>query len=179
MKRYFIPILILLIIVFNSACSFTLKSNAEKTAYDFIKDYFTFYDTEKIIDYETYEELGVVFADRFKPYMTDKAYRSFVSNRDLYRIFDIAAKGRTVVEIRNIKLKLREQYKEDNSLYYEYSGEIFITPLGDITPEKQSANIVGEIMLTKQNNAFKVTHFIMRGTTEWFDLIKNFESVLY
>jgi hypothetical protein len=154
-------------------------SKSEKTAYEFIENYFTFYDTEKIIDYETYEKLENEFSERFKSFMTEKAYRSFTSNRDLYRVFDIAAKGRTTVGIKNIKLQLKERYKEDDSLYYEYSGDIFIIPFGKIRPEKESANIIGEILLTKQNNTFKVSHFIMRGTTEWFDLLKNFESVLY
>lgn len=179
MKRCFIFTIILLLLITFSSCNFLRESSPEGTAYEFIKSYFTFYDTEKIIDYETYEKLGNDFLSKFKPYMTDKVYRSFISSRDPYQIFDIAAKGRTTVEIRDIKLKLKKEYNEDNSLYYEFSGEIFINPLGEIRPTKQSANIAGEIMVTEHNNTFMITHFVMRGTVEWFDLIKNFESVLY
>lgn len=178
MKNNYILIFILSSLIIFTSCDIALKSKAEKNAYEFIKNYFTYYDAEKIIDYESYEKLKNEFSERFKPLMTEKAYRSFISNTDPYRIFDIAAKGRAVIEIKNITLKLKEEYKEDNSLYYEYTGDIVITPLGAIKPKNNSANIVGEIMLQKENDTYKITHFIMRGTTEWFELIKNYESVL-
>jgi hypothetical protein len=178
MRRYFIIVLIFSLLFTSYGCNLIFKSSAEKTTYEFVKNYFTFYDTKKIIDNETYEKLGNEFSARFKPLMTEKAYSSFISNKEPYKVFDIAAKGRATIEIKDIKLKLKEEYKEDNSLYYEYSGVLFITPLGNIGPEIQSAHIAGEIILTKQNNSYKNTRFIMRGTTEWFDVIKNFKSVL-
>lgn len=153
-----------------TGCNWPSKSKAQSVAYDFLVQYFNYDNTEKIVDVDSYNKLSAEHSKKFKQYMTSKAYDSFVENKTPNKIFDIAAKGRTLLEFTNINLVIKEEYPQENTLYFEYSGDLLVDAIGAFENEIKKVQVLGEIILTKEGSTYKVSHFILRETQELYAL---------
>jgi hypothetical protein len=177
MKHTCTAVLLIILTLMLSACSHISKSKSEKLAQQFINATYNFQDTKQIVDNDTFYKARDKFAENLEPFMTKNAYKKLSIDNDPYKIIEIAAKERVIIGIENIKLKISKAYKDEGTLHYEFTGDVILTPIENSKLEYNKIAISGELKISKESNALKISYFKMNNSSEWVNILNELKNL--
>lgn len=175
MKRIFLILSISVILFTLTSCGEKPALKAQNISNKFLEKFFTFKDTDKIIDSQSMLILMKQFSESFKPYMTERGYNIHTANRDLLDAFCAASLNRCNISVSNIKTTFRREYKEFKYYVMDYSLDVIATPLsGD---KETKFPITGEITVKQDGKKFLVQDYRYCDSREWISFFLNLPDV--
>ncbi|NMM62518.1 hypothetical protein HBE96_07395 [Clostridium sp. P21] len=172
MKKLFYYVLIIttfLTLGMFSGCS----KNTDAESKEIASRYITFFYTIDKNDLENYKIITNGFIpndansynkfikaknscdDKFKPLMTDSAYKDLLLTRMSYRRAKDAYENQYYCKVKNIKLEKYDEIKDRNELIYYYTIEIIQTSV--VNNKKTIIRQGNQICIVKENSAWKVS----------------------
>lgn len=174
MKRIFLCLLIpLFTFTILSGCNKDYSKEAQKFGKEFIQNIYTFKDTEKIIDSESKMNMAMSLMESIKPLMTERAYKTYIKNREILIPLEIAFKNRCTIEVENIELKETIKEKNKNIYYFNYCLLVKLIPLKE-NEESKSFKQGGSIYIYRDKKGYKIDTLCIDYTNkEYLKLLYN------
>lgn len=175
MKKLYISLsALLLVVTVFSGCKKDYSKEAQKFGEEFLKDVYTFQDTDKIIDRESEAITINDRLDNINPQMTEEAIKNRNNSIGQMPIL-VASINRSNLSVEKIELK-QIKTEEDNNLYFfDYSITVKLTPLED-GKKTQTANLAGKIFILHDNKDYKVDSISPTYSNDW-ELLRYPENI--
>lgn len=173
MRRILLIIMLPIILFTFTSCGESTVSKAQNYSNEFLEKLYTFQNIDKIIDEQAYQDMLMEFVESFKPYMTDKGYKSHVAAQDIFLTYYAAWANSCNISTDNIKTSLKKEYKEDKYYVYDYSLDIIAAPLSGGKEIKHS--FIGEITIKQDKDKFLVEDYRIFDDQGWAKFIGSLQ----